>query len=494
MKKEHTWLLLILVVGILFRFYRFSSPIADWHSWRQADTSSVSRIYSEQGFDLLHPRFHDLSNVPSGLDNPQGYRFVEFPLYNILQAGFYGIFGVLTLEEWGRIVTIMASSISALLIFLIVRKHAESNVALGSAFFFAILPYSIYYGRVILPDPLMVTTTLSAIYFFDRWLLEKTEDKTLQSKNFAKIYSPGFFLLSVISAAAALLLKPFAAFFFLPIVVLAFNAFGLRLLRRWQLYVYTLVAFLPLLSWRWWMLRFPEGIPVSDWLFNGGNIRFKGAFFYWIFGDHLGKEMLGFAGYTLLLLGIMVVASSVFMRREKSQRFFLSFLVASLLYVFVVARGNVQHDYYQIPLLPTVAIFFGFGAAFLYKPVSGINRVGGMTVLLFSVAFSFFLSWYTVRDFFNINNPNIVTAGEMVDRLTPKDAKILTFYNGDTSFLYQTKRQGWASLEKPLLEMIQMGAQYVAIVNPTQQDVDGLGNEYQIVASDPKFLIIKLTK
>ena len=70
-------LLLILFIGFLFRLYRFDNPIADWHSWRQVETSAVARTFATDGFDLLHPRMVNLSNVQSGLDNPQGYFFVE---------------------------------------------------------------------------------------------------------------------------------------------------------------------------------------------------------------------------------------------------------------------------------------------------------------------------------------------------------------------------------------------------------------------------------
>src|SRR5690606_8497833 len=102
---------LFFIFGFVIRLYGFTSPLADWHSWRQVDTSSVSRNFVQNGFDLLHPTYHDLSNVPSGKDNPQGYRFVEFPIYNTLQAGGYIVFGIFTLEQWGRLVTILASLI-----------------------------------------------------------------------------------------------------------------------------------------------------------------------------------------------------------------------------------------------------------------------------------------------------------------------------------------------------------------------------------------------
>src|SRR3989344_4831251 len=117
-RREIIALFLILFFGFLVRLYKFSAPIADWHAWRQADTSSVSRNFIKFGFDLLHPRFDDLLNVPSGVhENPQGYRFVEFPIYNVAQAGLFKIFGYFTIEQWGRLVTIFSSLSTALLIF-----------------------------------------------------------------------------------------------------------------------------------------------------------------------------------------------------------------------------------------------------------------------------------------------------------------------------------------------------------------------------------------
>src|ERR1700733_9571220 len=87
LEKNYILLLItILVVGFFVRLYRFDNPVADWQSWRQADTSAVARNFVEHGFDLLHPRMNNISNVQSGLDNPQGYFFAEFPIYNATSA------------------------------------------------------------------------------------------------------------------------------------------------------------------------------------------------------------------------------------------------------------------------------------------------------------------------------------------------------------------------------------------------------------------------
>jgi hypothetical protein len=165
----------VLILGFVLRLHGFSNPIADWHSWRQADTSAVSRNFVTGGFDILHPRFDDLSNVPSKLDNPEGYRFVEFPFYNVAQAGLYMFVGIFSLEQWGRLITIAMSLLSSVFLYKIVSKYSGEIAGLATGFFYTFLPYNIYYGQAILPDPSMVAALLGAIYFFDKWLGDKRE-------------------------------------------------------------------------------------------------------------------------------------------------------------------------------------------------------------------------------------------------------------------------------------------------------------------------------
>ena len=79
----------ILLIAIVFRLYKINTPLADLHSWRQVDTAAVARNYTRTGIDLLHPRYDDLTSIESGKENPEGLRFVEFPLYNAIFAFLY---------------------------------------------------------------------------------------------------------------------------------------------------------------------------------------------------------------------------------------------------------------------------------------------------------------------------------------------------------------------------------------------------------------------
>jgi hypothetical protein len=506
-KKLHLLILAaILLIGFVFRLYRLDSPIADWHSWRQADTSAVSRNFVEQGYDLLHPRFDDLSNIPSGKENPEGYRFVEFPIYNVAQAGLFQIFGVFTLEEWGRLVSIFSSVLAALFLYLIVSRHSNKQLGLWTAFFYSFIPYNIYYGRTILPDTSMVMASLGGIYFFDLWVEKisniKNEKAKIQIKNKKYLY----FIFALLFTASAFLLKPYALFFTLPMVVLAYKRWGWKLLLRWDVWLFGIVAVLPLIWWRHWMTQYPEGIPANKWLLNGNGIRFRPSFFRWIGYERLTKLISGYLGVILLAL------SFVQLKKMKEWAFLLSFLVSSILYVCVFATGNVQHDYYQILIMPSLSIFFALGSNFLFNVrvllISGLrlraklkkdtDSTGmikifslGKIVLAICLVGMFYLSWNQVKDYFNINNRSIVIAGEAVDRLTPKDAKVIANYTGDTSFLYQTKRKGWPSFQYDMPKMVEIGADYLVLVNPTEQDMV-FAKDYKVVAHAPEYVIFNL--
>lgn len=469
------FLMLLFLLGFGVRLYRFDNPLADWHSWRQTDTSAVSRFFIQDGYDFLHPKYYDISKIQTGQSNPHGYRFVEFPIYNFFQAFFYQTFGTFTLEEWGRLVSIGSSLLSGLFIYLIVKKHIGKIEAYFSLFFFLFLPYSIYYSRTVLPDIMTVTAALGGIYCFDKYL-------SAQKKS-VKIV---LFFLAIVISAASLLLKPFAIFLLIPQFFLLFKKYGFKSFLKWEMYIYALLVGFPLAVWRIWMLQFPEGIPASLWLLNGDHIRFKGAYFHWIFGERIAKLIFGYYGISLLFFG--------FLKKEKEKNFLfsISFLLVALLYLIIVAKGNVQHDYYQIMILPALCIFAGRGAGYLLSLKGRVNKIGSIFIIALSISLAFSLSWFYVRDYFNINNGNIIIAGREADKILPKNAKVIAPLDGDTTFLYYINRQGWPAATRSPEDLKKRGATHMVIVNPTANDFSGYGKKYKVLASSSQYLILQL--
>jgi len=120
---EYVMLLAILIAGFVVRLYKINNPIADWHSWRQADTASVTKVYLQRGINLLYPKYHDISSIQTGIFNPQGYRMVEFPVYNAISALLTKSFPRLTLEVWSRLVTILSAVTTGFLLYLIGKRY-----------------------------------------------------------------------------------------------------------------------------------------------------------------------------------------------------------------------------------------------------------------------------------------------------------------------------------------------------------------------------------
>jgi hypothetical protein len=120
---EYVLLSLIIVLGFIVRLYKINNPIADWHSWRQADTASVSKLYSENGINLLYPKYHDISEIQTGMENPQGWRFVEFPLYNALNVIIFRVIPQLSIEVAARLISIICSLVSAFFLYLIGKRY-----------------------------------------------------------------------------------------------------------------------------------------------------------------------------------------------------------------------------------------------------------------------------------------------------------------------------------------------------------------------------------
>lgn len=475
MKKFHIFALtIILVGGFAVRLYKFDAPVADWHSWRQVDTSAVSRNFVKNGFDLLRPKFEDLSIAVSLTDNPQGYRFVEFPIYNVAQAGLFKLFGYFTLEEWGRMVTIFSSLTSIIFLYLLVAKYVSTRTGLLAAFFFAFIPYNIYFGRTILPDQSMVASILAGIYFFSNWIDRK---------------GAVWFVLSLIFTATALLLKPYALFFTLPMIYLAWRRFGFSLFKQWQLWLFIVLATLPLGLWRIWINQkeFLPGIAQNDWLFNGNHIRFKGAFFHWLFADRIGRLILGYWGLPFVLLGILRKIN------KKENWFFFYFIISSLIYMTVMANGNVTHNYYQILIVPTLAIFFAKGVDLILERKDIFNRWVSFLTVFVGIIFMLAFGWFAVRDYYSIQHPNLILAGEAVDRLTPKDAKVIAPFGGDTTLLYYTNRNGWPVFDRSFKAFKKAGASYIAFADPTQEELH-LETEFKPIIITPEYAIFDLTK
>lgn len=448
------------------RLYKIKNPIADWHSWRQSDTAAVARSLATEEFNLFYPRAHNYLPM-NGLPNPERYFLNEFPFYNSIVAVIYRLVGVN--EIYARLVSVFFASLGTIFLYYLVRNLTDEKTALISSIFYAILPFNIYYGRVVMPDPTFISLSIISLFLVSQWL---KNDKTI------------ILLLSGITWALAMLVKPYAGLIIIPVAYLILKQKGLKVFKNPAIYITLAIALIPISLWRYHINQYPEGMFGSGWLINQGDIRFKGAFFRWLIFERMNRLIFATGGFVLFIFGI------VSKKEKKEAWFFIYWLIAVLAYMIYFARGNVTHDYYQLPLVPVGCVFMAKGFLSLFRKGSRfIEKLFnfGISIILILIMLAF--GWYEVRGFFNINHPEIVEAGKTVDKLLPLDAKVIAPYSKDPAFLYQTNRNGWT--DGPIEEWIQQGATHLVSVNFDDETNFYIDN-CNVIKKTDKWVIIDL--
>jgi 4-amino-4-deoxy-L-arabinose transferase-like glycosyltransferase len=472
MPKKLTELFLVVTILIGFvavRFYRINTPLADWHSSRQADTAAVARNFVQEKFDLLYPQSDSLWALSERqLPNPNRYFMNEFPLYNATVALIYQNFGIN--HVYGRIVSVVISLIGAAYLYLLAKQLVGRKVGLAALLYYSFLPYNIYYSRVFMPDPTFAAFSIITLYYCVKYVETKKVTHGL---------------LMGLTFAVATLVKPYAVFISIPMTYWLIRNRGWKVLLDYTIYLYALIAIVPLILWRYHLSLYPEGSFASAWLLNGGNIRFTGAFFRWLIFDRLNRLIFATGGFVLFITGFIAA------HQKKNTSLFFVWAGAVFLYYTIFAKGNVNHDYYQLPIVAPGVVLAAIGAKALIdlgrtKIAKYINSLIVLALFLISIAFG----WFEVRDYYNINNPAIVEAGKKIDEITPKDAIVIAPYFGDQAFLYQTNRSGWP-VGGNIEERMHEGATHY-VTTSRDQEYGELKAKYTLIFENNLFSIIEL--
>ena len=475
-KKDLLILLVITIVAIVFRLYKIDTPLADLHSWRQADTAAVARNFARDEFNLLEPKYDDLSNIQSGIDNPKGLRFVEFPLYSGIFAFFYKYLPILPIEVYGRLTSVFFSVILIWILYYFALHEHSRTAGIFSALIYAVFPFFVFFSRVVLPE----TTALSMMFIsiiFIYFYLKK------QSQN------PAYLVLSIIFYALSILIKPTSIFYSIAIGYLFIVSYKFDLFKKWQPYVFVILGIIPFIAWRVYIMQFPEGVPASDWLFmyvntfeGPKNIFFKPAFFRWIFMERIGIAMFGIFLSSFFVVGII----------SKTKKYFLhSVFFSSLVYLFTFQGGNVQHEYYQTIALPGFALMAGLGIAHIIKmSPTFANKFLFYPTLIAVLLFSFFFSYYRVKDYYNYPR-DLTQVAKLIMTFTKLEDKIVTDRLGDTTLLYLADRKGAPAVYKEVDELKQLGYSY--LVTDKKDFASNLKEKgYVVLVENDQFSLVKL--
>jgi uncharacterized membrane protein len=447
-KKDFLILGLILLTAFILRLYRIDAPLADFHSWRQADTAAVGRNFERNGFQIMMPTYDDLSNLQSGIDNPKGLRFVEFPIYNAVFAGLHMAMPFLSLETWARIVAVLFSLLCIGSLYYIALMEAGRPAAIFTAITYAVMPFFVYFSRVILPETPAISLAIFSIFLLHLFTTEKSKNKKLL-----------WLSLSCISFAVSLLIKPTTIFYGLPLLILFIRKYEYNVPKQLHVLLYFLLAAIPFIAWRYYITKFPEGIPASNWLFTMVNtsegqkeIFMRPAFFRWIFYERLNNIIMGGYLTVFFILGLI---------RKQKTFLPLSIIAAGFIYIFVFQGGNVQHEYYQVIAFPAIALAVGLGVGLIIESTKTfLHPVLSTPIVILLFSASFLFSWYQVKGYYVIPQDLLLMA-KIIQTFTKPTDKVIADRMGDTTLLYLADRKGAPLLYREPEEVKKMGYKYI---------------------------------
>src|SRR3989339_698827 len=112
MKNKSVYILLSIVLfSIIMHLKGITSPLLDFHAWRQTQTAMIARNYYENGFKFFNPQvdwYGQESNKRAG---------TEFPVFSFIIALLYKMFGMH--DILGRFLAVFFSVMSSDYVFFI---------------------------------------------------------------------------------------------------------------------------------------------------------------------------------------------------------------------------------------------------------------------------------------------------------------------------------------------------------------------------------------
>jgi hypothetical protein len=448
---------LIILSGILLRLpLLFASMNYDTDAWRQADTASIAYHFYLNGYKLLYPQIFWGGNGP-------GYVETEFQLYPFIVSLLYSLMGE---KLWlGKLISLLFSVFAWLSFYRLAEQvFKENQIARWALFFLVFSPLYIRYSVEFMPEGTVMFFYICGLSFFVDWL------STLKKSHL---------LISAVSIALAVLVKPTSIHVGLIFALLAFEKMGIGVLKRLEIWVSTIIALTPSVAWYWHARNLYMIYGNTFGLLSGGDNKF-GNWEIWL-SPHFYVSLLRLDVKWVLGYGLVLVfaAGLLVASRKKEYRLIVFGLIVIGVYYAIVARYSSQEwgIQYHIYALPFFALATGVGVKWA---INNRMQIVMRSLLGISVGVFIFSALVLFYRMLVSDNDNLMQCAQYVNRLVPAGDRVIistlnvAVDNGvqnnyqEPQIFFYSKRYGWSlpadlhNVEK-LIEMQKAGAAYFVL-------------------------------
>ncbi len=402
---------IFLLIAFIIGLSNYDLNLIDDHAWRQSLTISIAKNMLEYP-NPLYPRTVFCCKGEYIIGS-------EFPLFNMLMALFYKVFGY---QHWyGRVINLFFSLMGAVFFYKVVARLFNKRSA-SFATIFLLSSIFMVFARKSMPDTFSISLVIMSVWF----LIQYMDHHQTQHLILGLL----MLMLGGLSKFPAYCCLAFLTF---PLIEswtnkettmkLVMGLFGISIIVSfWYLF------WMPYLSTTYGnQLVWPSGV------WEGMVTIYKDAERAWY---RLEVNAFGFRlPFFLSIMGLGIA----WFTRDKGMIF--TFLVFTLMYIGFIAKAGVvftDHNYYILPFVPMLALLAGYGFdKLIYKDWLGYVL---MTVLFyFGVISNKELSQPLdyMKDY-----PRLT---EIVNKYTNKDDKVLiNLGQFNPVGLYFADRFGWS--------------------------------------------------
>jgi hypothetical protein len=452
-------IIFLLISSVLLHSPSIFKHLNDAHGFRQTQTAFTIRSLMENGFNPFNailPIFGPESRVP-----------MEFPLYQLFASLISKLF--INIDVGSRISSLIIFQISAIILFLIVRKLWNYHTALSTLIFYQFNSFALLWATAVLIDYTAVLLALLAVFFSIKWK---------ESMNNSYIY----FCLILLTGSMSFLVKVTTTIAWLPIIL-----FLIFIKKQSNLFIKifypscaVVIFFIVTLQWTtWsdqikgsqeWTQGWTQGLTsqaLQSWNFGTIDQRLNLEWILLVL-RHISDATVGNIGLFILLT--IFGLSNI---RKDLNLFFVTLVIVLGPLIFI---NLYRHTYYPIALIPAIAMLIGATFYRFSSYLSGRNY----QIFFWMAPLAMVLMSYTTP--LGISNLKSYLSSTSISKIssellmhTPIDSNIILRCNDDWSseFLYYANRKGFmVALPDKIPSKMEWGVTYTYLGFCSEGDVD----------------------
>ncbi len=422
----------LLALATLTRLYQFQAPMADNLQAKQVYVANKAR-------SIARPPFNPLRNTLDFLDD-DGHRLVlteEIPLYTTMLALGYRLFG--ERDEVGHTLSLLGSLLAILALYDLAKREQGERVALVSALMFTSAPLFVFYGRAVLADPWMLAGMLASAACYRRFLDGQGR------------------LWLAAAALAGLMAVAFKYFGLMVLIVLidmTRRSGGWRACLRPPLVLVALAMVVPTALWMALVFLQSPNPVASGWsagqevypylILQAPGVLLDRNFYHGLL-VRFPLHDFGPVASALMLVGLLAT-----LRRRVTPGPLAAWTLMGVLFYVVLGPKLIDHDYYELMLLPAASLWAGWGVEALIRLAGRVGtghpdrlQKAVLSVLLASVVLV--QGPWVQGEMFRLDAGKVALANRMRQASRPSD-RVLVIGPGTAlvTVVHYSGREGWA--------------------------------------------------